>query len=263
MKTPRKKKTSPKPDSTVQQSQSIPPEFIAAFVIGARERMSPAQVEWAVETLRPVLSRGTKGAIAAGEDTGGKTPRSKVVRAAIDLQVIETITKRMKTIDTPAGPVPMLKLERVWPRSMVARAVIDESLRPFLRRVKDPEAPTGKKRWVPRLPEEPLDEKIDPHRPAGRRVPGAARTTLAHPADREREWADAREAHERWLAVLKTDRLLRRLPALAARLDQQGVRITLTTLADALGISAKTLGRWLDAALRSVGASRSQPRKHS
>ncbi len=112
---------------------------------------------------------------------------------------------------------------------------------------------------IRRAPRETLSRRLIDHNRPHRRQEAAwaqAQDRLAQALRVEQDFAraasreEAEAAHERWLAVLKTDPVLRGLPALAERLDQQGVRITMTALARGLGISVKTLRRRLDAALR-------------
>lgn len=145
----KKKKPPAKPAPLAEDRTFIPPELIATLVISAPNGIySQALVEQAVQVLGDAveqqtwpLSWGAKQSIIAREDTGGTTDPARVLRSAVDAQILETIDTRKGIVPTAAGPVPFVRLERL-PRDVASKLV--GTLRTGLRKVKDPEARKGR-----------------------------------------------------------------------------------------------------------------------
>jgi len=156
-----------KPDITPAERETL--NIVATLVLNApRGFYSETVIEQAREILgldvERTLSSNTKRVLVA-RDGGDTLPpydpaREQIVLAEGDLQMIETIRKRTKIIDTHAGPVPMVRLDGLPLK--IASQVIDQSVRSHLRKVKDPSVKRGY-RWEPRLSTEPFDEENEEH----------------------------------------------------------------------------------------------------
>ncbi len=105
-----------KPYMTPAEREAL--NIVAALVLNAPPGVhSAATIERAREILdldvERKLSPNTKRAIVARHKSGGKTSRDEIVLSEIDVQMIETIRKRSKIIDTDTGPVPTIRLENL------------------------------------------------------------------------------------------------------------------------------------------------------